>query len=125
MFLFSRVFQICPLTISAILLFQIGVKMAPSQVPQQAETSSAAQPISVVVRTDHGNYSLADTVKLDVSLQNIGGATVYVDRRMFWGGFGGGLKLEIRDEQDKLVPAHMLNDALMPPPKKGDTILIR
>jgi hypothetical protein len=126
MLVFSKFSRIYMLAFFAIFLFQIGVKMAPSQVPQRAETSSAAQPIRVVIRTDHGKYSLADTVKLDVSLQNTGDATAYVDRRMFWGGFGGGLKLEIADEQGKPVPAHMLNDAIMPPPKVGDTsILIR
>jgi hypothetical protein len=80
----------------------------------------------VVIRTDHEKYSLGDSVKLDVSLQNTGDAPTYVDRRMFWGGFGGGLKLEISDEQGKPVPARILNDAIMPPPKEGDTsILIR
>jgi hypothetical protein len=126
MLVFSKFFRIYPLAISAIFLFQIGVKMAPSQVPQRAETSSTAQPISVVIRTDHGKYSLADTVKLDVSLQNTGDATAYVDRRMFWGGLAGGLKLEISDEQGKPVPSHVLHDAMMPPPKEGDTsILVR
>jgi hypothetical protein len=57
-------------------------------VSQGAETPSAAQPISVVIRTDHEKYSLADTVKLDVSLQNTSDATVYVDRRIFCCGIG-------------------------------------
>jgi len=85
MLVFSKFFRIYPLAIFAIFLFQIGVKMAPSQVPQRAESSSAAQPISVFIRTDHEKYSTSDTVKLDVSLQNTSDATVYVDRRMFWG----------------------------------------
>ena len=126
MLVFSRFFRIYPLAVFAIFLFQIGVQMAPSQVSQRAETSSARQPISVVIRTDHGKYSLGDTVKLDISLQNTGDTTVYVDRRMFWGGFGGGLKLEISDEQGKPVPSRILNDAIMPPPKEGDaSVLIR
>jgi hypothetical protein len=80
----------------------------------------------VFIRTDHEKYSTSDTVKLDVSLQNTSDATVYVDRRMFWGGFAGGLKLEISDEQGKPVPSHVLHDAMMPPPKEGDTsILVR
>jgi hypothetical protein len=126
MLVFSRFFRIYPLAIFAIFLFQIGVKMAPSQVPQRAESSRAAQPISVVIRTDHEKYSTSDTVKLDVSLENTSDATVYVDRRMFWGGFAGGLKLEISDEQGKALPSHVLHDAMMPPPKEGDTsILVR
>jgi hypothetical protein len=126
MLLFSKSLRrIYPLAISAILLFQAGVKMAPSQVSQQA-TSGARQPITVLIRTDREKYSTGDTVKLDVSLQNSSDATVYVDRRMFWGGFAGGLKLEISDDQGKLVPSHVLHDAMMPPPKEGDTsILVR
>lgn len=113
------------LAILTIFLFQAGVKMAPSQVSQQA-TSSAGQRISVLIRTDREKYSTGDTVRLDVSLQNTSDATVYVDRRMFWGGFAGGLKLEISDEQGKPVPSHVLHDAMMPPPKEGDTsILVR
>jgi hypothetical protein len=45
---------------------------------------------------------------------------------MFWGGFGGGLKMEIKDEQGGAIPARFLNDALMPPPRQGDlSILVR
>jgi hypothetical protein len=126
MLLFSKSLRrIYPLAFSAILVFQVGVKMAPSQVSQQA-TPSAHQPINVLIRTDREKYSTGDTVKLDVSLQNTSDATVYVDRRMFWGGFAGGLKLEISDDQGKPVPSHVLHDAMMPPPKEGDTsILVR
>jgi hypothetical protein len=80
----------------------------------------------VVVRTDREKYSTSDSVKLDVSLRNTSDTTIYVDRRMFWGGFAGGLKLEIGDEQGKPVPSNARLDALMPPPKEGDTsILVR
>jgi hypothetical protein len=73
--------RVYPLAISAIFLFQTGVEMAPLQVSQRAQTSNTGQPISVLIRTDHEKYSTADTVKLDVSLQNTSDATVYVDRR--------------------------------------------
>jgi len=126
MLVFSRFFRIYPLAVSVIFLFQTGGKMAPSQAPRPAETSREGQPISVVVWTDHAKYSPPDSVKLDVSLHNTGDAPVYVDRRMFWTGLGGGLKLEISDEQGKPVPARVLSDAIMPPPKEGDmSILIR
>jgi len=126
MLVFSRFFRIYLLAVSAIFLFQIGGKMSLSQGSQQAETSSVGQPISVVIWTDHAKYSLRDSVKLNASLQNTGDAPVYVDRRMFWTGLGGGLKLEISDEQGKRVPARVLSDATMPPPKEGDTsVLIR
>jgi len=126
MLIVARFFRVYPLAIFSILLFQIGGKMALSQDSQRAETSSAGQPISVVIWTDHGKYLLGDSVKLNASLQNTGDAPVYVDRRMFWTGFGGGLKLEIRDKQGKSLPARALSDAIIPPPKEGDTsILVR
>lgn len=84
------------------------------------------QALSVIIWTDHLKYSRQDSVKLNASLQNSGDAPVYIDRRMFWTGLGGGLKLEIKDEQGKPLPARVLSDAIMPPPKEGDTsILIR
>jgi hypothetical protein len=123
---FARFFRVYPSAISVILLFQIGGKVALSQDSQRPENSSASQPISVVIWTDHGKYLRGDSVKLNAALQNTGDASVYVDRRMFWTGFGGGLKLEIRDEQGKSLPARALSDAIMPPPKEGDTsILVR
>ena len=126
MLVFARFFRVYPLAISAILLFQIGGKMGLSQDSRRAENSGASQPISVVIWTDHAKYLRGDSVKLNASLQNTGDALVYVDRRMFWTGIGGGLKLEIRDEQGKSLPVRPLSDAIMPPPKEGDTsILVR
>jgi hypothetical protein len=63
-------------------------------------------------------------VKVNAALQNNSDKPVYVDRRMFWTGFGGGLKLEIRDEQGKSLPARALSDAIMPPPKEGDASIL-
>jgi hypothetical protein len=74
---FSRFFRTCSLAISVIFLFQIVSKMALSQRPV---TPGAELPVSVVIRTDHGNSSLGDSVKLDVSLQNAGDAPTYVER---------------------------------------------
>jgi hypothetical protein len=51
------------------LLFLV-LGMGASAVSQQTETSSAARPVAVVIRTDHEKYSLADTVQLDVSLRS-------------------------------------------------------
>jgi hypothetical protein len=124
MLAFTKLFlRMYPLAILAIFLFQIGVTMAPSQVSQRSETSSA-QPVSLVVWTDQGKYSLGNSVKVNAALQNNSDKPVYVDRRMFWTGFGGGLKLEIRDEQGKSLPARALSDAIMPPPKEGDTSIL-
>ncbi len=55
---------------AALLLLMLG--MGVSTVSQQAETSSAAQPISVVIQTDHEKYSLADDLRLDVRVTNAG-----------------------------------------------------
>ncbi|MGC1483337.1 MAG: hypothetical protein WA789_06045 [Candidatus Acidiferrum sp.] len=104
------------------LLSQIGCKKAPPLL--RAETSRVAGPIRVVIWTNHAEYSLRDTVKLDVALQNVSDSTVYVDRRMFWTGLSGGLKLVIGDEQGKHLPAQLLSDAMMPPPKEGDKSIL-
>jgi hypothetical protein len=125
MLLLLRIF-LSPLVLFAILSFQGGGKMAAPKVSTQSENHNPGSHVSVVIRTDHGKYSLGDTVKLDVSLHNTGDREVYVDRRMFWGGIGSGLVLEIRDQQGKHVPLHLLYDHIMPPPKEGDTsILVR
>lgn len=124
MLAFSKFFRTYRLAISGIFLFQLGVKMAPCQVPQRAETSSGGQRISLVVWTDQGRYSLGDSVKVNAALQNDGDKPLYVDRRMFWTGFGGGLKLVISDERGKFLPTRALSDAIMPPPKEGDTSIL-
>ena len=126
MLLCSRLFRICLFAVFAIFLCQAGRAMVPSQVSQEPKTSGAAQPVRVVIWTDHAKYSLSNSVKLNAALQNTGDSPIYVDRRMFWTGFGGGLELEIRDQQGKHLPARILSDAIMPPPKEGDTsILVR
>jgi hypothetical protein len=126
MLVFSRVVRIYSIAISTIFLFPIGVKMESSQVSQRAETSRAAQRIKVITWTDRGKYSLSDTARINVSLQNTGSEAVYIDRRMFWTGLSGGLKLEIDDENGNALPARLMSDAMMPPPDIEDTsILIR
>jgi hypothetical protein len=75
-------------------------------------TTVKHQPVDVVIWTDHATYSLKDSVKISASLQNIGDSKVYVDRRMFWTGFTGGLKLMISDEHGNFLPARLFSDAL-------------
>jgi hypothetical protein len=121
-------FRMCTLATISIFLMSTSATVTRPEVVQQAETSTSAlvQPITLIVRTDFRSYSMADTLKLDVSLKNTVGPTVYVDRRMFWGGFACGLKLVVTDDRGKPVPAGMLSDALMPPPNQNDgSILIR
>jgi hypothetical protein len=126
MLAFSKLLRTNSLAVFVLFIFLVGAKIAPSQVSQRAQMSNARPPISVVIWTDQAKYRLTDSVKLNASLQNTGDEPLYVDRRMFWGGYGGGLRVVISDEQGKPVPAPILNDAIMPPPKEGDTsILIR
>src|SRR5215470_6269070 len=116
MSVFSRIVRIYTIAISAIFLFPLGVKMKSSQVSQQAKTSSVAKRIKVTTWTDRGKYSLGDSVRINVSLENTGSEPVYIDRRMFWTGLSGGLKLEIDDENGNGLPAQLLSDAMLPPP---------
>lgn len=104
------------LLISAICLFQVNANMSLAD--------GSHQGIKVAVHTDGNSYSRAEVIRLNASLENVGDNEVYVDRRMFWGGIAGGLKVVISDEQGRTVPAPMLQDALMPPPKPGDMSIL-
>jgi hypothetical protein len=122
----SKLVGIHALFASAMCLFTMSDEMARSEGFQREENSGVSQHISVVIRTDQAKYSLSDSVKLDVSLENIGDNPAYVDRRMYWGGLTGGLKVEISDEQGKPVPSPILQDAPISSPKPEDTsILVR
>ncbi len=118
---FLEFFQIC---VFAIFLFQASDKAAPSQVSQQKATANPARVIKVTVCTDHERYSLSDSLRLNALLENTGASRVYVDRRMFWTGLSGGLKLVISDEKGNFLPAELSSDAMMPPPKEGDTSIL-
>jgi hypothetical protein len=123
MFLLSSFVGIYPLILPAILLFQVGGETAPYR---QAVASSEAPQVSLAIWTDRAKYSLRDGIQMNGALQNNGNAPAYVDRRIHWAPAAGSLELEIRDERGKILPAPFLSDALMPPPKEGDTsIFIR
>lgn len=92
----------------------------------QEERPSVSHSVSLVARTDRGRYLPDGVLRLCAYLKNGGGAPVYIDRRMFWTGFGGGLELQIRDATGKHLPARLMSDAIMPPPEEDDaSILIR
>src|SRR5215472_2719253 len=97
---FLRAFWI-PLVLVAAVGFEVRGEVASSRVRPQAQSSNRGQHVSLVIRTDRRKYSPTNTVKLDVSLHNTGDGTIYVDRRMFWGGIGSGLDLEVRNQQGK------------------------
>lgn len=101
----------------------LAAAMAQASLQKRATMNDS---VSVIARTDRDQYTPNDVMKVSASLRNDGDAPIYIDRRMFWTGFGGGLELEIRDEHGKRVPVHALSDAIMPPPSLNDTsILIR
>lgn len=113
----------CLLALFSLLVTMNGVGVLLSQTAVQR---NAMNSIEVIAQTDRVKYSIADTIKISASLQNRGSAPVYIDRRMFWTGLSGGLKLDIVDEHGKHLPARFLSDAMMPPPREGDSsILIR
>jgi hypothetical protein len=126
MFLLWNFVRIYALILPAILLFQVADKTAPYRISQQAEASSAGRHVSLVIWTDRAKYSLRDGIKVNGALQNDGDEPWYVDRRISLGNAIGGLELEIRDEQGKILPARFMSDMIMPPPREGDTsFLIR
>jgi hypothetical protein len=124
MLLFSRFLWIYSIAVFTIFLFPIGVKMESSHVSQRAETSSGAQRISLIIWTDRGKYSLGDSVRVNAALQNNGGEPVYVDRRMFFTGYGGGLELDMEDANGKPITARPFSHAIMPPPQIDDLSIL-
>jgi hypothetical protein len=81
-------------------------------------TSQIGKALTLLVWTDHERYSLQSSVTVNAVLRNNGSNVVYLDRRMFWTGYGGGLELEISDGYGRRLPARLLSDAIMPPPQK-------
>lgn len=108
----------------AILLFQTSGEIAGSQSSRPSEKSVPAQSIRLLICTDREKYSLRDSVRINALLENTADKPVYVDRRMFWTGLSGGLKLVISDEQGNFLPAQLFSDAMMPPPKPNDQSIL-
>lgn len=80
-----------------VFLFVAGDGQGSSQSAHESEGPKAQTRVRMVVCTDHERYSLSDSVRLNALLENAGDERVYVDRRMFWTGLSGGLKLVIED----------------------------
>lgn len=96
----------------------------PSHQTGPSHTHSSSPAVKLVIWADHMKFSEKQSVRLSASLQNDGDTPVYVDRRMFWTGFGGGLTLQISDAQGRSIPVRVLSDAIMPPPPPGDTTIL-
>jgi hypothetical protein len=75
---------------------------------------------SLFLRTDRAQYSLRDSIVIDVGVRNDGREPIYVYNIMAWG-FGGGLVLWLRDHDDKVIEPVMRDDTMLPPPPAGDT----
>jgi len=123
MFVISRGFVASALAMATGLACGQGVA---SQESQSRSAQSPGNAVKILVSADSGKYSMRDTLRVSASLENTGDLPVYVDRRMFWTGLGGGLQLDIVGESGERVPVRVLSDALMPPPREGDmSILVR
>jgi len=109
---------------SGILLVLIMIEVASPKVSITAAAPNHAPNANLIVWTDRAKYSRRQTLALNVALQNTGDTRIYVDRRMFFTGLGGGLMLEIRDENGNRVPSRILSDAVMPPPKPDDLSIL-
>lgn len=121
-----RIIWVCALTVSVTSLLGLDGKVALSQAPVQKETSSMTRTVTLDTRTDREKYSSGDVMEVSAYLANGGSSPVYIYRRMFWTGLGGGLELEIHDEHGKHLPSRVLSDSIMPPPVQDDTsILVR
>ena len=78
---------------------------------------------SLFLRTDRAQYSLRDSIVIDVGVRNDGREPIYVYNIMAWG-FGGGLVLWLRDHDDKVIEPVMRDDTMLPPPPAGDTSIL-
>src|SRR5262245_49076067 len=119
----SRISLSLAVTFSAFLLFQTTANTSAGE-SQQGETSGTRPPITLVIWTDSSTYSLSDTVKLDISLQNTGDDVLYLDRRMQMTGIGGGLELNIENAQGYPVQIPYRRHTIMAPPPQDDPYLL-
>ena len=122
----SSALRICAFIVFTLSFTRMCCGVQPSAIEKRETNSAMNHSISLVVRTERRTYPMESHVEISVSLQNNGDKPVYIDRRMYWTGFGGGLELDISDADGKHLAARPLSDALMPPPEEGDeSILVR
>jgi hypothetical protein len=86
--------------------------------------SGSAQPFqtrsaSVFLRTDRSQYSLRETIVIDVGVRNDGREPIYVYNRMTWG-MSGGLVLWLRDDKGQIIESVLRDDTIMEPPPPDD-----
>jgi len=122
---FLRSFQwTCIVAISTVLFFQAKGEIIGSQVSRVSHEAAPNRRLRMVVFTDHQKYSLGDSLTIHALLENTSNDAVYIDRRMFWTGLSGGLKLIISDDNGHFLPAQPFSDAMMPAPRSDDTSIL-
>ena len=103
---------------------QTNVVISRGENSRWTDSSFVVNSLRVTVWTNHEKYSLNDSLDLAVTIQNLSSEAVFIDRRMYWSGYGGGLKLVISDENGAFLPSHFSGGAIMPPPRPDDTTLL-
>ena len=107
--------------ISALLLLTSWANnWLPSSLGQPGSHSGSGGGLRVVLRSEQGRYSVGERVKLEVFVRNDNGPSIYVDRRMYWGGVASGLAISATDQQGNPVRGRLFADALMPTPNPDD-----
>ncbi|MEO5822725.1 MAG: hypothetical protein ABIT71_19630 [Vicinamibacteraceae bacterium] len=77
---------------------------------------------ALFLRTDRSQYSLRDTIVIEVGVRNDGQQPLYVHNRMAWG-MGGGLVLWLRDDHGEAIDKVLRDDTMLPPPPEEDLSL--
>lgn len=94
----------------------------PNAAKGQAQLSSSRN-ASLFLRTDRAQYSLRESIVIEVGVRNDGREPIYVYNIMAWG-FGGGLVLWLRDHDDKIIDPVIRDDTMLPPPPEGDKSIL-
>jgi hypothetical protein len=94
--------------------------LAPSQ---QALRATAVHGLRVVLRVDEKKYSVKESVEMEVFLRNDNGPTIYIDKRLFWGGLGSSLSIVVTDRDGNPVKGRMFADVPIPPPSLETRLL--
>ena len=109
--------RLASLIVAAVTMFGSGWSTVPGHA-QPAHTRSA----SLFLRTDRSQYSLHETIVIEVGVRNDGRQPLYVYNRMAWG-MGGGLVLWLRDDRGQAIDTVVRDDTMLPPPPEEDVSL--
>jgi hypothetical protein len=102
---------------NSILTFGLLPIIFVASVAQQAENTRSN--LAVVITSDRTDYSLADTIQLDIHIMNVGKSPLTIYGRLLWG-YAGGLVLHVSDTLNREIPAKGLDDDLVIPSTVSD-----